>query len=533
MSGIRAFQRQNTLLLVIIGLSLGLVGFTLAQDDTDEPTGLWDNATDTTIGATSSGSNSPSGWTNKVELADINGDGLVDTLFANGGNYDKPGVPASSQAFINNGPTEMFTNATEAVFGDAKMLARVIKVRDVDGDDNPDIIVGTTFETQSRLYLGDGAGGFTDMTATHFPQIEASIGDLELGDVDGDGDLDMVLADWGAGSPMNSEGGRTKLWLNDGTGHFTDVTSDQTPDVLVRFSWELEFVDVDNDYDLDILISCKRCRGSYLFENDGAGNFTDVSADRLPQYTNNYDFEAMDLDGDSYLDLITINDGPGAKEHIFRNNQRGGFEDANEELWLFDENIAGDDNVIVFLDFDSDGDADFLIGSLSISDRLMINDGTGHLTLAENVFTASPSRGTLYMAVADLNGDGRLDVAEAQGEIVFDNRVHFGANIAPDTAPPIITLVETLNDVPLDETIQVRARVHDNKSPTMPHDWQAVELRWTSNGQTHSSPMAWYGEYLWRGVIDDFQSGSLDYQVCAIDAAGNEACSPQQTVNVG
>lgn len=80
------------------------------------------------------------------------------------------------------------------------------------------------------------------------------------------------------------------------------------PETLIRFSWDLELVDVDNDFDLDILLSCKRCGGSSLFRNNGAGTFTeDVRG--LPQYTNNYDFEAMDLDGDGFLDLVTINDG--------------------------------------------------------------------------------------------------------------------------------------------------------------------------------------------------------------------------------
>ena len=58
---------------------------------------------------------------------------------------------------------------------------------------------------------------------------------------------------------MSNEGGRTMLWLNDGSGHFTDATGEHMPDVLVRFSWELEFVDVDNDYDLDVMVSCKLC----------------------------------------------------------------------------------------------------------------------------------------------------------------------------------------------------------------------------------------------------------------------------------
>ncbi|HLE50727.1 MAG TPA: VCBS repeat-containing protein [Anaerolineales bacterium] len=419
----------------------------------------------------------------------------------------------------------MFKEVTQEVFGPTSMLARVIKVRDVNNDQQPDILVGTTFQTQSRLYLGDGSGNFTEVTATHLPQIKASIGDLEFGDVDDDGDLDIVLADWGPDSPMHNKGGRTMLWLNDGEGHFSDATGGRMPDVLVKFSWELEFVDVDNDYDLDILVSCKVCKGSFFFENDGAYNFTDVTEDRLPQFINNYDFEAMDLNGDGYLELVTINDG-GYYEHVFLNNQHGGFVNATAELWPNRENPTYDDNMDVFLDFDSDGDADFIIGSLDGPDRLLINDGSGHLKMAYKVFAGKDTPGTLGIAVADLNNDNKLDVVQAQGEnpSASDERVFLGKNIQPDTAPPVITLVEKVSTPTPGQPLQIRARVHDNKSPTMPHDWRSVVLRWTVDGQEHETPMQWYGEYLWRGVIDG-PSGDLIYQVCATDAAGNEACS--------
>ena len=117
-----------------------------------------------------------------------------------------------------------------------------------------------------------------------------------------------MLADWGPGNNMTNDGGRTRLWLNDGAGRFTDATDARMPDVAVRFSWDLELADVDNDADLDILVSCKRCGGSNLFRNDGRGTFADESR-AMPQYTNNYEFEPMDLDGDGFLDLVTMNDG--------------------------------------------------------------------------------------------------------------------------------------------------------------------------------------------------------------------------------
>ena len=263
---------RRGLLMILVVLALSACGADQQQSEQGceapaeksgsiDPVNLWDDATRTTIGA-NTGSSS---YTNRVELADINGDGLVDILFANGGDYETPGDPAFSQVFLNQGPDQTFEEATQQVFGETRMLARVIKVRDVNADGSPDILVGTTFETQSQLYLGDDSGNFTNVTKTHLPQIKASIGDLEFGDVDGDEDLDVVLADWGPDSPMVNEGGRTMLWLNDGTGHFTDATEARMPNVLVQFSWELEFVDVDNDYDPDVLVSCKVCEGSFLF----------------------------------------------------------------------------------------------------------------------------------------------------------------------------------------------------------------------------------------------------------------------------
>jgi VCBS repeat protein len=484
------------------------------------PDNLWEDATKTTIGATRE-------WTNKVELADINGDGQVDILFANGGDYDFPGNPTFSKVFLNQGPDQMFEEATQKVFGNTRMLARVIKIRDVNADGSPDILVGTTYETQSQLYLSDGEGNFTNVTKSHLPQIKASVGDLEFGDVDSDEDLDVVLADWGSDSPMLSDGGRTMLWLNDGTGHFTDATEARMPNALVQFSWELEFVDVDNDYDPDVLVSCKVCEGSYLFENNGRGAFTDVTQGKLPQFLNNYDFEAMDVNGDDYLDLATINDGTANREHIFLNDRQGGFSDATARLWPDSENLGLDDNMDAFLDFDSDGDADLLIGSLDGPDRLHRNDGSGKLKLVNDQYQyiLGDTSGTLGIALADLNGDCKLDVVQAQGEGAWPEKVFLGKDIPADTAAPVITQVEKVSSSGADRSVQIRARVHDNKSPTMPHDWRSVVLRWTTDGQTHQRSMQWFGEYLWRAMIDEPPAGDFSYEVCATDAAGNKGCA--------
>ena len=486
---------------------------------------LWTDATAATIGDTRE-------WTNKVEIADLDADGRPDLLFANGGNYSAPGTPEPNRVFFNRGPGQRFVERTREVFGPTPDLARVIKARDFSGDGLIDIVVGTTYQTQSRLYLGTGGGAFREVTPTHLPQTPLSIGDLEPGDADGDGDLDLVLADWGAGNNMSNEGGRTRLWLNDGAGRFTDATDARMPTALVRFSWELELVDTDNDYDLDILVSCKRCPGSLLFRNDGTGTFTDDPRG-VPAYTNNYEFEAMDLDADGFLDLVTINDGDildersaNRREHVFRNDGRGRFRDATSRWWPAEANIGEDDNMVAFLDVDSDGDADFLVGSLSGPDRLLVNDGKGRLTLQRDVFDGAPTPGTLGLALADLDADRRMDVVQAQGEheTAVQERVFFGTGLKPDTAPPSISLIGAA-DRP-GGGVLVRARVHDRKSPLLPTELTRVVVEWTAaGGATVTTAMRWYGEYLWRAEMPAGFVASATYRVCATDAAGNTACA--------
>lgn len=460
----------------------------------------WEDATAMTIGNTAE-------WSNKVEIADVNGDGAPDILFANGAGYSTPEAPEQNRVFINMGPGVPFMEASQAVFGDVPDYTRAIKARDLDGDGDVDILVANTFETQSRLFLGDGKGAFVEAT-DKLPQTVGSFGDVELGDVDHDGDLDAVLADWGPGA-ANEGSGRTRLWLGDGKGGFADATATNMPDVLVGWSWELEFADVDNDLDLDVLVSCKSCSGSKLFVNDGAGVFSDASQG-LPQFGNNYEFEVIDLTGDGLVDLVTINDGPDVTEHVFVGDGKGGFVDATAELWPADANVPGDDNMVAFLDFESDGDADFVIAGLfGNDDRLLLNSGDGHLSLDAAAFVPASTSGTLGIAVADLNADHKIDVVLSEGESPMNkDRVFFGVDVPVDTAPPRISLVTLDGD-------EVRARVHDNKTPVMPHDFTKVVVR---DGGV-DTPMRWYGEALWIG------SGSMNGQVCAVDAAGNEACA--------
>ncbi len=493
----------------------------------------------------------PGYWTTKIEIADINDDGWPDMLFANVGGY-QAGTPdsfLSNQAYVNDGEGEnmKFLDASIEVFGEDpnnpgkadQDTARVIKAADFDGDGDTDIIVGTTWASQSRLYLQEDSF-FVEKTEL-LPQAKLSAGDLEIGDVDGDGDLDIVISDWGMAPVgfINSPGGVTRLWINDGNAMFTDETAQQMPAIAVNWSWDHEFADVDNDFDLDLLIACRSCAsGSFLFINDGLGTFKNGTPGNLPQGVGNVDFEIMDIDGDGYVDTYTLQDGPGFRNRILINNQDGGFTDKTALWWEPGENPSSFDYMGAFLDFDSDGLVDIVLGAFGdAKDRLLQNTGVTYKQVTDPSLMGNLiTDGTYALSLADFNGDTKLDLVLGEGENSFRNRVLFGEDIAVDTGAPVIGAHELTGNIEPGEVITFTGRIHDSKTPNKPHDWSFVGLEWVTDGGSFDNPdditsyeLDWYGEHLWRTQLDnelvlpDF-STVIGIRVCAIDAAGNATC---------
>lgn len=484
-------------LAITAAVTLALPGLAAAQ--------RWQDATAKCTGTTAQ-------WSNKIEVADLDGDQQVDLLVANGGNYSAAGPPEPIRIWKNLGTWTAATACSEisaqAVLGFTGH-ARAIKAADVDHDGDLDIITGGAWQTQLRLYLREPTG-WVDAT-DRLPQQLTSAGDLELGDVDGDGDLDLAIAEWGAVAPSPGyPGGRTRLYLNDGTGRFTDVTAARMPDLLVAWSWDAELADIDQDWDLDLLVSCKYCAANFVFRNDGTGTFTHDPA-ALPVFTNNYEFEPMDIDGDGDLDLMSINNGGQLRERLLVNDGTGKFSDETATRLAGAANPANvDDNAVVFLDVDSDGDADLFVASLSAPDRLLLNNGAGVFTISLGA-TPNDTPGSLGVAVADLDGDGRVDLVQAQGEAAFSEKVQLASNqVAVDTAPPVIARHDFVNGT-------IVARIHDHQSPSRRHDWQRVWLE-HDGGETE---LEWYGEYLWRAAVAPPVGA---FRLCARDRAGNESC---------
>jgi hypothetical protein len=122
-----------------------------------------------------------------------------------------------------------------------------------------------------------------------------------LGDLDGDGDLDAVLANMGANY--------SQVWFNDGAGQFAD--SGQR---LTQQGHGLGLGDLDGDGDLDIFMTCAHYGGgggwskkpSRVYLNDGGGTFQDTGQDLGDTDLSGNGVNLIDLDGDGDLDAHEI-----------------------------------------------------------------------------------------------------------------------------------------------------------------------------------------------------------------------------------
>ena len=96
----------------------------------------------------------------------------------------------------------------------------------------------------------------------------------------------------------------------------------------------------------------------------------------------------------------------------------------------------------------------------------------------------------------------------------------------PDTAKPIIAQSQISEDSGAgDKTIKVR--IHDNKSPNMPQNWNKVFVL----VENDTLPLQWYGENLWSATIDS-PHGADKIKICATDAAGNTACATLSAISL-
>jgi len=401
-------------------------------------------------------------FTDGVELVDVDADQDIDILFANHGGSGVgaygANLPAVQHLFLNNG-FGTFT-AAHAQLNVANFAALMVIAEDIDGDGDPDLIYardsGAVPSAPPVILINDGTGNFEDETSSRIPAGFNQTGfGIAAGDVDNDGDLDLGVTNGGS---FNGTASQARLLINDGDGFFANETSTRLPVDLYN-AQDVTLLDVDNDFDIDYLLSGKGAAGkrSRLYLNNGAGVFTISNAFDNLNTSNTYEIDYGDFDGDSDFDAA-VQSITGFTEGWARN-------DGPLTPWVKTPftGPAEDDNEMAALDYDSDGDLDVLVGSLQNAERIYSNNGAGVFTIVPGAIQAQ-NDSTLDIGVADLNGDGKLDLVTAQGESGnFTNKAYLNSGLA-DTLGPVFKLVETPAAINQGSDTVFRMRVQDSVS---------------------------------------------------------------------
>ena len=464
-------------------------------------------------------------WTNYMRMTDIDGDGDLDILFPNADGYFKKGPTTQPLSVYLNDGTGVFTDGAQKIVNGYTGYVRQIATGDVDGDGDVDLYIPSAWGDADVLLFND-AGTFVDHAATSLPNLKSHAGAARFVDVDNDGDLDLFVGDgWANAAPTPAH-----LYLNNGGGTFTETAAGGLPAVTGAQPIDFDVFDADGDHDLDLLIDLHDTK-SLLWINDGAGKFTDASATFPAQSGLKYGPVTCDVDGDGDLDIWVDNSGPNYTEQLLINDGTGHF--ADDTAARVTGNVNGaDDNGVACVDIDGDGDLDAVIASLSSNERVLLNDGTGHFTALAAAFPPVGDS-TLWFDFGDVNGDGRLDCATAQGEGNFLDRLYLGTATAPvDVLAPTFRSVETVSGpVSASATPIVRFAVVDNTTTDEGPRLRKAWVRVTVGGNMMDVPAMFSGGDMFRAVLPAQGGGNVvvGYEACAKDWQGNQGCAPAKT----
>ena len=312
---------------------------------------------------------------------------------------------------------------------------------DYDQDGWTDLYVTGGSSGSNQLYRNMGDGTFVDVAGN--AGINFS-GRIDTGgtfaDIDSDGWPDLFLGGVNGTPPL--------LLHNNQDGTFSDITEDSGLAEIIN-SYSASFADYDRDGDLDVYISHWNTsdQASYLFQNDGAGTFSDVSTQAgipnglMADYTPIF----SDINNDGWLDLLVAADFNTSQ--VYLNNQDGTFSIITDTEVITDDNGMG----AAVGDYDNDGDMDWFVSSIfdpngipsdvipgastgATGNRLYRNDDAGNFTDVTDDSGVRIGGWGWGSCFADFNNDGFLDIFHVNGYVTgnFNNNAQFlidGSNI--------------------------------------------------------------------------------------------------------
>jgi uncharacterized repeat protein (TIGR03803 family) len=246
------------------------------------------------------GLSNPISWAGEPVISDINGDGRLEVI-------------TGKTVWFNDGSgrftpsTSSFTDSDGAGFGR-------VGLADLNHDGHLDVfaVVFDGQGTRGRVYLNDGLGHFTETGQRLGRGSQADVG---LGDLNGDGSVDAVLTGW---RENNGDPCPNRVWFNNGQGAFTAGT--QVLDEVMRHVHGQALGDIDRDGDLDLVLGMQTGGPPYarIYLNDGTGRLT---ASQTCGTSAVERVEMADFNGDGCLDLffacnganeVWINNGLGS-----------------------------------------------------------------------------------------------------------------------------------------------------------------------------------------------------------------------------
>jgi enediyne biosynthesis protein E4 len=285
-------------------------------------------------------------------------------------------------------------------------------VGDVNGDGLDDIYICGATGSPGALYVQDRNGHFKKTNEELFEADKiCEDTDCAFFDADGDGDLDLYVASGGNQFPSSSSALADRLYINDGKGHFTK--SDQ---ILPAGKYEstscVRPADFNKDGSIDLFVGIRLHpfeyglpANGYLLQNDGHGNFKDVTAKIAPGLLNLgmiTDMTWADVNNDGYPDMVIVGDWMPVKIFI---NEKGTFKDESVKYGL--SNTEGWWHSVVAKDLNGDGKVDFILGNHGLNSRFKASVSKP-LTMYVNDFDLN---GSIEQIICAYNGDKSYPVA--------------------------------------------------------------------------------------------------------------------------